>query len=84
VNQYVVGQTVRIGGVDPNSGDEVEMVNRVDVTRPDGSVVTKDWDARAFTVKVDRPGIWVWEAVIREGGASHLQSGQFEVVPRTS
>jgi hypothetical protein len=78
MERYTLGQKVRLGEI---GGKPVPAACRFEVIRPDGKLVTRDWDKHAFQLKVSQPGIWTWKMYVRDGNATTFESGQFEVFP---
>lgn len=70
-------------GIEPKkSGNSDRRATRVDLIRPDGSAIHKDWRRGAWKVKVDQLGTWSWQLYQREQGITTVESSQFEVLPR--
>jgi hypothetical protein len=67
---------VRLGEI---GGKPVPAACRFEVVRPDGVIVTRDWDKKAFQLNATHPGIWSWTMYVRHGGATVAETGRFEV-----
>ncbi|GAC1472695.1 MAG: hypothetical protein PVSMB7_25640 [Chloroflexota bacterium] len=78
MRRYHIGDTVTLGGASEDRA--VTNVNRLDIVRPDGSHIEKDWDRRMPTIQVDRTGVWSWTMFVRAGESTRSEWGEFEVV----
>jgi hypothetical protein len=74
---YRLGETIRLGELD---GRPAPAACRFEVIRPDGKVLTRDWDKHGFRVRASQPGIWTWRMYSREGGKTSLEGGELEVI----
>jgi hypothetical protein len=75
--RYRLGEAIPLGQLD---GKPAPAACRFEVTRPDGAVITRDWDKKGFRVRATQPGIWSWRMYVREGGSTSLETGELEVV----
>lgn len=78
---FLAGQTIWVGAVDEQRGRPIPLINRVELERPDGTMMFKEWNRHTMRVKADQIGVWTWRMYVRENRATRLETGQFEVVP---
>jgi hypothetical protein len=75
--RYRLGETIPLGGA---GGRPAPAACRFEVSRPDGATLNRDWDKKAFRIKASQPGIWSWRMYVREGNATSVETGEFEVL----
>jgi hypothetical protein len=74
VDCYQIGQVVRVWP------GQTGVSRRVEITRPDGSLLTIDWDRKPVSLRPGMIGVWRWRMYLRGGQGTSTETGAFEVV----
>jgi hypothetical protein len=77
MTRYYVGDRLILGKCD----EKPIAAGRVDVLRPDGSTVRRDWGPGPWRLKLDQAGHWTWRLYIREETRTCVEEGDIMVLP---